>query len=104
MNQDKLECEVSHRGWFEVQPKAKFAIEAWPRIAVILFLKPEALAVSMEHVARNGQEFPIELWKGLGTWEIISDTSPWKLYAVTRDIVTSITAAWTTLDLPFNSM
>ena len=103
LNQGKVECEASHRGWFKVRPEAKFAIEVWRWISVILFLKPEALAVSMHHVARNEPEYPRERREGLGTWEIISDASPWKLCAVQRDSVTGTMMAWTTLDLPFDS-
>ena len=76
MNQGKVESEASHRGWFKVRPEAIFAIEVWRWISVILFLKPEALAVSMHHVARNEPECPRGMREGLGTWEIISDASP----------------------------
>ena len=71
---------------------AKFCIEMWKIMAVMLYLNPDAVAIPWMRLADSSANTPSALTK--------SDASPWKLCAGMYDISGEL-LSWTTHSLPY---
>lgn len=100
LNKGKCECEASKKGRIRVRPDAKFSVEMWRVVAIILFLNPQAMAVPITHIARNDPLFPLALRRGGWLFDLISDASYWKICVALRDHTGKV-LTWTVIDLPW---
>ena len=85
----------------KVRPAAKFCIEMWRVVSILMELKPTCMAVPMLVIARNEPNFPDQL--RACDWELIKDASPTMVCAALRDPSTKKVGKWSNLTLPFDS-